>query len=71
MPEPADETQNKAILWKIALGLLIWGAALSLGAFLFRNEHDVRKPLIIMGCVVGFLGFWGVMLWQRQRRQSK
>ena len=66
-----DNLQNLAILRNIVIGLFVWGLALSLGAFIFRNEHDYRKPLIIMGCVLFFVSFWSFMLWQRQRRLPK
>jgi O-antigen/teichoic acid export membrane protein len=69
MKEPQEEhQQNLAILRKIVIGLLLWGLALSIGAYVFRSEHDYRKPLVIMGCVLFFVSFWSYMLWSRQRR---
>ena len=48
------------------------GQLLALGAYLEwgadRPRHDLRKPLIILGCMAAFLAFWGVALWRRSRR---
>ena len=51
------------VLWA---GLFAAGAYLNLGAD--RPDRDFRKPLIILGCMAGFLTFWGVALWLRSRR---
>lgn len=71
MSENEEQRQNYVVLRNIVLGLLAWGVVLGLGAYLFRGQHDYRKPLIIIGCVVLFIGFWGLMLWQRQRKLRK
>ncbi len=54
------------VLWA---GLFATGAYLNLGAD--RPRHDLRKPLIILGCMAGFLTFWGAALWLRARRQRQ
>jgi hypothetical protein len=48
-------------------GLFAAGAYLNLGAD--RPQHDLRKPLIILGSMATFLTFWGAALWLRARRQ--
>jgi hypothetical protein len=51
------------VIWA---GLFAVGAYLNLGAD--RPSYDLRKPLIILGCMAGFLTFWGMALWMRARR---
>lgn len=50
----------------IMSALVIWGSLHALGAYLF--EHDYRKPLVVYGFMLAFLGFWAVMLASRSRR---
>jgi hypothetical protein len=54
----------------IMAGLLIWGALHALGAFLFRETYDYRKPLIVLVCVGGFIFTWACLLLLRHRRNS-
>jgi hypothetical protein len=59
----------------LAAGLLVWAALFALGAYLEwgadRPTHDIRKPLVILGCMAAFLTFWGAALWLRSRRQRR
>jgi hypothetical protein len=66
-PEPTNEERDVIIPF-IVIGLIIWGALLALGAFIFRNQLDYRKPLIILACVGAFVGFWGILLWYNRGR---
>jgi hypothetical protein len=34
----------------------------------WRFNHDARRPLVVLGCVLAFLGFWSLMLAARRRR---
>jgi uncharacterized membrane protein len=56
----------------LAAALMIWAGALALGAYLQlgadRPQHDIRRPLIVVGCMAVFLGVWGLALWLRARR---
>jgi hypothetical protein len=56
----------------LATALIVWAGLFAAGAYLNlgadRPRHDVRKPLIILGCMAGFLAFWGAALWLRARR---
>ena len=65
--KPENE-QRDVIIPYIVMGLLVWGALLALGAYLFRGQHDLRKPLIILACVGVFVGFWGLLLFFNRRR---
>jgi hypothetical protein len=56
----------------LAAALIVWAGLFAAGAYLNlgadRPRHDVRKPLIILGCMAGFLALWGAALWLRARR---
>ncbi|HVT30199.1 MAG TPA: hypothetical protein VHE81_19460 [Lacipirellulaceae bacterium] len=57
----------------LALALVIWAIFFALGAYLQigvdQPHHDLRKPIIILACMAGFLAFWGLALWLRTRRK--
>jgi len=53
---PGAET---IIRWIMA-ALVVWGVFHAVGAWTLN--HDVRRPLVVMACVLGFLGFWLAML---------
>jgi hypothetical protein len=59
----------------LAAGLLAWAAIFGAGAYLElgadRPQRDIRKPLIILACMLGFLAFWGAALLLRARRGRK
>ena len=52
-------TKRKIVFW-IVLGIVGWGVVLAIGDYL--ANHDPRRPLIILACVILFVGFWLVML---------
>lgn len=62
----------------IAIVLLVWGGMFALGAYLElgseRPDRDGsrawQKGLIVMGCTLAFLAFWGLALWGRSRRMK-
>lgn len=67
---------KKQAVWLIVVGVIGWGLFLAIGSarggvdpaggsFL---KPDVRRGLMIMACVAGFLGFWAAMLAARKRR---
>jgi CHASE2 domain-containing sensor protein len=62
-PPPADA--ERLIRW-IMLAIVAWGAVHACGAWTFN--HDARRPLVVLACVLGFLGFWSMMLAARRRR---
>ncbi len=59
----------------LAAGLIAWASLFALGAYLEwgadQPHHDVRKPLIILTTMAGFLSFWGLALWLRSRRKNR
>jgi hypothetical protein len=56
----------------IAAALVVWAGLFALGAYLQpgvdQPRHDLRKALIVLGCMAGFLAIWGGALWRRSRR---
>jgi protein-S-isoprenylcysteine O-methyltransferase Ste14 len=50
----------------IFLGVLAWGVFHAVGAY--RLNHNVARPLVVLGCTLAFLGFWLIMLRSRSRR---
>ena len=70
-PSPRPSRSLRPLAW-LALALVVWAALFALGAYLELGadspNHDLRKPLIIMGCMGVFLLFWGAALWLRSRR---
>ncbi|MCX7402887.1 MAG: hypothetical protein NTY87_07250 [Planctomycetia bacterium] len=70
---PTKEDQSPAgaertIRWIMA-GIVIWGIVHAAGAW--RLNHDGRRPVVVLSCVAGFLGFWLLMLGSRRRRLRK
>ena len=57
------------ILRWIMMGIVIWGSIHALGAWPFN--HDARRPVVVLVCVAGFLGFWLTMLAARRRRLNR
>jgi CHASE2 domain-containing sensor protein len=62
-PTPPDAER---LIRGIMLAILAWGAIHAIGAWTLN--HDARRPLVVLVCVFGFLGFWLVMLAVRRRR---
>jgi len=50
----------------IMFAVLVWGACLAMGAFLFN--FDFRKGLIVYGAVILFLVCWSVLLSIKSRK---
>ncbi len=57
---------NVRLIVLIILGVLAWGTFHAVGAYYFN--HDIRRPMVVLGCTVAFLGFWLLMLRSRNRR---
>jgi hypothetical protein len=63
---PSPPVSNRTILIWIMLALAAWGIFHAFGAWLLN--YDVRRPLIVIGCMAAFLAFWGLLLWTRHRK---
>jgi len=62
---PGAPPPNRLIRWIMA-ALLAWGGVLAVGAW--RLNNDPRRFLIVLACMIAFLGFWAAMLTARSRR---
>ena len=62
---PADTV--RIIRW-VVLGVLAWGVFHAVGAWRYNNNP--LRAVVVLACVLGFLGFWMTMLAVRQRRLS-
>jgi hypothetical protein len=56
------------ILW-IMLAVLIWGLYHAVGAYLLN--HNPWRGVMVMGCSLAFLAFWGIMLNARRTRLER
>jgi len=61
-------SQNRLVAL-IMVAVLAWGVFQAVGAYLFN--HNPWRPLMVMACVLGFLGFWALMLASRRARTSR
>jgi hypothetical protein len=62
---PRSEFTRTRLIPLLIVAVLAWGVFHAIGAYLFN--HDIRRPLVVLACVTGFLAFWGAMLWNRSR----
>ena len=67
-PENDVDSPTRWIAWIMA-AVATWGAVLAIGAW--RLNNDPRRPLIVFGCVLAFLGFWLLMLSLRSARARR
>lgn len=66
--------QAAYLLGGIIAALAVWGIYLAIGSYLSlgggTRPLDIRRALIVLACMGGFLLFWGVLLWNRARSQK-
>ena len=66
-----QDPRPRTILLTIFAAVALWGAYHVAGAYRANpenNHHPRAASLVIAGCFLAFLSFWGLMLWLRQRR---
>ena len=61
--------QSKHILPLLAVALVLWGAYHALGAYLYN--HNLARFVVVFGCMLAFLAFWGLMLLARRKRLKR
>lgn len=66
MIRPPATADAAGLILGIMLAIVGWGVFHAIGAW--GLNHDVRRPLVVLGCVLAFLGFWSLMLAVRRRR---
>lgn len=60
---------NKRIIGVIMLAVLAWGVYHAAGAYwMYKLNHNPWRGVMVLGCVLGFVGFWLLMLNSRKRR---
>jgi len=69
----ASESKSTVYLMVgVITALALWGIYLAIGSYLGLAEgtrgYDIRRGLIVLACMSGFLLSWGALLWNRQRR---
>ncbi len=69
----ASQSKNAGYLLAMVIAALaVWGIYLAIGSYLGLADgtrgFDIRRGLIVIACMGGFLLFWGALLWNRQRR---
>lgn len=73
MSEPTHKSWLPLLI--ILTAVAAWGIFLAVGVYLEigadHPRHDLRKALIVLATVGGFLVFWGVALAVRSRRQGR
>ena len=67
-PVPSHPADTVRIIRWVVLGVLAWGLFHAVGAWRFNNNP--LRAVVVLACVLGFLGFWMMMLAVRQRRLS-
>ncbi len=60
MTTPPAQPGAEKLIRGLMIAIVVWGAIIAAGAWTLN--HDVRRPLVVMACVLGFLGFWLAML---------
>lgn len=67
----SQSKQTTYLLGGIIAALALWGIYLAIGSYLGLGEktrqYDIRRGLMVIGCMGTFLLFWGLLLWNRQR----
>ena len=64
--------KSRPFILIIMAAVLIWGIVLAIGAYRnFPHNSNPWRFAVVLGCVVAFLGFWGIMLAQRNARLRK
>jgi hypothetical protein len=71
-PEVNDQKPANPLRWvlpTIAVAVAAWGVFHAIGAY--RFNHNLARPVMVLGCVAAYLGFWGLMLRSRRARLAR
>ncbi len=65
----ATANQQRLVLLLIMASVLAWGLFHAAGAYFnFQPNQNPWRGVVVLVCVVGFLGFWWLMLSARAAR---
>jgi hypothetical protein len=59
-------SQQSRLIWILIVAVLAWGIYHAIGAY--RFNHNPYRAVVVLGCVVAYLGFWMLLLKRRQSR---
>ena len=68
---PKTEVNVREWIYWIMWGLLVWGALISTGAYLYGGKYALVKAVVISVCAAVFVFFWWLMLLARERRMNR
>jgi len=52
----------------LATALIGWALFQAAGTYFRGGQANLARPLVVLGCMLGFLAFWGAMLAARRAR---
>jgi hypothetical protein len=61
------EANARRVLWAIRAAVLVWGAVLAVGAY--RLNHNPWRTVMVLACVLAFLGLWSWLTAAARRRR--
>jgi hypothetical protein len=67
--QPESPNPLRWVIVLIVVGVAAWGVFHAIGAY--RFNHNPARPLMVLGCVAAYLGFWGLMLRNRRARLAR
>jgi len=68
MNQSAENQPHRGWILLLIAALAGWGLYHAVGAFLFN--HDVRRGLVVLACMGGFLAWWLTLLRFRSKRRQ-
>ncbi|HVU88305.1 MAG TPA: hypothetical protein VHD36_13375 [Pirellulales bacterium] len=71
-PDVKEQKPASSLRWVlplIAVAVAAWGVFHAVGAY--QLNHNWARPLMVLGCVAAYLGFWGLMLRSRRARLAR
>lgn len=66
MNDTPNPTSHRPAILLIMAAVLLWGMFHAVGVYLYNPQP--LKAVIVIGCELAFLGFWGLMLAARRAR---
>ena len=66
---PESPSPLRWVIVLIVVSVSAWGVFHAVGAY--RLNHNPARPLMVLGCVAAYLGFWGLMLRNRRNRLAR